>query len=290
MLSRDGVVMEKAVRRPEAGSCNSWLHTMATTQQSYYDVLNLDKAATQTEIKRAFRRLAKRYHPDMNPGRQKSAAKRLKEIIAAYKVLGNERERARYDVLLENGSDSQAAATARRVDVKMARAGSMLDDLLDGRGQHALQTFDELKKESGFQLAHSLEVRDYLDCVFLLAEQLERAGRNKEAAELYEELYEREKEPPRHRYFFEEVKIRLKKLYSRKLPRDATTPEEEILCYKRILEFDVDRSEKAFILKKIAEVYLKIGKTGEAKRIFRDALELKPGLKGTATIRERLGL
>ncbi len=42
-------------------------------------------------------------------------------------------------------------------------------------------------------------------------------------------------------------------------------------------------------LKKIAEVHLKVGQTEEAKRIFQDALDLKPGLKGTATIRERLG-
>lgn len=134
-----------------------------------------------------------------------------------------------------------------------------------------------------------MDMRDYLDCVFLVAEHMERVGRNREAARLYEELYEREKEPPRHRHFLPEVKVRLKKLYSRKLPRDAHTPEEEIACYKRILEFDIDRSEKAFILKKIAEVHLKVGNIEAAKRIFREALDLKPGLKGTATIRERLG-
>jgi curved DNA-binding protein CbpA len=266
---------------------------MSTNQQNYYDVLNLQQNATQADIKKAFRKLAKRYHPDTNPGRQKAAAKRLKEIIAAYKVLGNARERARYDMLLEtsnSGSGEGGASAEAAVNTLVARAEKLLEDLLNGAGPKALKQFDEMRKDPDFSLAELLNVRDYLDCVFLLAEQLERAGRNREAAELYEELYEREKEPPRHRYFFEEVKIRLKKLYSRKLPREATTPEEEIRCYKRILEFDVDRSEKAFILKKIAEVYLKIGKTDEAKRIFRSALDLKPGLKGTATIREQLGL
>ena len=135
-----------------------------------------------------------------------------------------------------------------------------------------------------------MEVRDYLDCLFLLAEQMERVGRNREAADFYEELYAREKEPPRHRYFFDTVKVRLKKLYSRKLPRDARTPGEEIACYERILKFDLDKSEKAFILKKIAEVHCREGDDGRAKDIFAEALKLKPGLKGTATIRENLGM
>jgi len=133
-------------------------------------------------------------------------------------------------------------------------------------------------------------VKDYLDCLFLLAEQCERAGRFREAAELYEELYEREKEPPRQRYFFEDVKERIKKLYSRKLPREARTPEEEIACYERILKFDLDKSEKAFILKKIAEVHCRVGDEDRAKQVFTQALRLKPGLKGTATIRENLGM
>ena len=68
--------------------------------------------------------------------------------------------------------------------------------VLDGDGQHALEIYDELCRSDEFTLDRSLEIRDYLDCVFLLAEQLERAGRNKEASALYEELYEREKEPP----------------------------------------------------------------------------------------------
>jgi len=262
---------------------------MHTQQQSYYDVLNIERTASQAEIKRAFRKLAKKYHPDTNPGRSKASAVRLKEVMAAYKVLSNERERARYDVLLQTSPAFSPTVRASRGDSAAALARQMLDDLLSGDGRRALETYDELVGKEGCNLAACLDVRDYLDCIFLLAEQMERAGRDREATRLYEELYEREKEPPRHRYFFEEVKVRLKKLYSRKLPREARSPEEEIACYQRILEFDVDRSEKAFILKKIAEVHLKVGEVNEAKRVFQQALELKPGLKGTATIRERLG-
>ena len=54
---------------------------MATSQKdTYYDVLNVDRNATQPEIKQAFRRLAKRYHPDTNPRASETAAKKLKEM------------------------------------------------------------------------------------------------------------------------------------------------------------------------------------------------------------------
>ncbi len=262
---------------------------MSTIERNYYEVLKVDRAAPQSDIKRAFRRLAKRYHPDSNPRRPKAAATRLKEVLAAYRVLSNERERARYDVLMQTSLSVTEEAFVTGGESIATRAKRILENLLRGDGKQALATYDELTGQQGIPLQGCMDMRDYLDCVFLLAEQLERVGRNREAAALYEELYNREKDPPRHRYFFEEVKVRLKKLYSRKLPRDARTSEEEIGCYERILEFNVDRSEKAFILKKIAEVHLREGETEKAKRIFQEALDLKPGLKGTATIRERLG-
>jgi curved DNA-binding protein CbpA len=263
---------------------------MSTSFITYYDVLDIDRNATQPEIKRAFRRLAKKYHPDTNPEEGEDAARRLKEVIAAYRVLSNERERARYDVLMQTAPAMQEEARRSRALSLKECADQMLSDLLSGKGKRALMAFDDLSSRPDFRLADHLEMRDYLDAIFLLAEQCEKVGRFRQAAALYEELYEREKDPPRYRYFFDEVKARIKKLYSRKLPREAESAEEEIACYERILKFDLDKSEKAFILKKIAEVYCRIGEEGRAKGIFSQALDLKPGLKGTATIRESLGM
>ena len=264
---------------------------MSTSQkETYYDVLDISRTASQPEIKKAFRRLAKKYHPDTNRTNSPAAAKKLKEVIAAYRVLGNERERARYDVLMRASPVFQQEVRRSTARTMTEYAEQLLQDLLSGQGRRAMALYDELSASADFKLEEHLDPKDFLDCVFLLAEQCERANRFREAAALYEELYEREKEPPRQRYFFETVKARIKKLYSRKLPRDAVSAQEEIDCYERILEFDLDKSEKAFILKKIAEVYCRIGDENEAKRIFAEALRLKPGLKGTATIRENLGM
>lgn len=261
-----------------------------SSKETYYDVLDIGRKATPPEIKQAFRRLAKKYHPDTNPKEGPAAAMKLKKVIAAYRVLSNERERARYDVLMQASPAFEQQVRRSQAHTLNEYAQEILRDLLAGHGRRALSLYDQLFAPGGIRLRQHLDLKDYLDCIFLLAEQCERTSRFREAADLYEELYEREKEPPRQRYFFEEVKARIKKLYSRKLPRDAEDAEEEIACYERILKFDLDKSEKAFILKKIAEVHCRVGNEGRAKQIFSEALKLKPGLKGTATIRENLGM
>jgi len=65
-------------------------------QKDYYGVLGLKKGANEADIKKAFRRLARKYHPDVNPGDKEAEAK-FKEIAEAYEVLGDSKNRAQYD-------------------------------------------------------------------------------------------------------------------------------------------------------------------------------------------------
>jgi DnaJ-class molecular chaperone len=69
--------------------------------KDYYATLGVAKAATSSEIKQAFRRLARKYHPDVNPG-DKTAEARFKEINEAYEVLGDPDKRQKYDELGAN--------------------------------------------------------------------------------------------------------------------------------------------------------------------------------------------
>jgi curved DNA-binding protein len=64
--------------------------------KSLYETLNVSENATQAEIKKAYRVLAKKYHPDMN--KEKDAEEKFKEINAAYEVLGDEQKKAQYDM------------------------------------------------------------------------------------------------------------------------------------------------------------------------------------------------
>src|ERR1700752_2054474 len=80
---------------------------MAVKFRDYYDVLGLARTATDDEIKKAYRTLARKYHPDINPG-DKTAEEKFKELNEAYEVLSDPEKRQRYDRLGANwkaGSD-----------------------------------------------------------------------------------------------------------------------------------------------------------------------------------------
>ena len=68
----------------------------ATDFKDYYSILGVSKTANESEIKRAFRKLARQYHPDMNPNDSKAEAK-FKEINEAYEVLSDASKRQKYD-------------------------------------------------------------------------------------------------------------------------------------------------------------------------------------------------
>ena len=65
-------------------------------KRDYYDVLGVQKNATADEIKKAYRKLAIKYHPDKNPG-DKEAEEKFKEAAEAYEILSNDEKRKRYD-------------------------------------------------------------------------------------------------------------------------------------------------------------------------------------------------
>lgn len=71
-------------------------------QRDFYKVLGVSKSATQEQIKKAYRKLARKWHPDVNPG-NKEAEQKFKEISAAYEVLGDEAKRKLYDEFGEEG-------------------------------------------------------------------------------------------------------------------------------------------------------------------------------------------
>ena len=71
-------------------------------KRDYYEVLGIDKGADEATIKKAYRTLAKKNHPDVNPG-DKDAEERFKEINEAYQVLSNPQKRAQYDQFGHDG-------------------------------------------------------------------------------------------------------------------------------------------------------------------------------------------
>lgn len=109
---------------------------MAHSTKDYYEVLGVNKKASQDEIKKAFRKLARKYHPDLNP-KDKTAEHKFKEINEAYEVLGDEKKRADYDQFGKTpfegagaGTDYGAYASGDRFD--FGGFGDVFSDLFGG--------------------------------------------------------------------------------------------------------------------------------------------------------------
>src|SRR6185295_8670244 len=79
--------------------------------KDYYSTLGVAKTASEKEIKQAFRKLARKHHPDVNPG-DKGAESKFKEINEAYEVLGDPEKRKKYDELGANWRQYEQAGGA----------------------------------------------------------------------------------------------------------------------------------------------------------------------------------
>ncbi len=92
-------------------------------KKDYYEILGISKNASEEDIKKAYRKLAVKYHPDKNPG-NKEAEEKFKEINEAYEVLSDKEKRARYDRFGHAGVGSSASS-----DQYYGGAGVNMDDI-----------------------------------------------------------------------------------------------------------------------------------------------------------------
>ncbi len=131
-------------------------------KKDYYKVLDVPKTATEADIKKAYRRLAMKYHPDRNPG-DHEAEERFKEAKEAYEVLTDAQKRAAYDQYGHAGVEAAAAGARGRANAADAFSdifGDVFGDIFGAarRGAHA-QVF------RGADLRYELEL-DLHEAVF----------------------------------------------------------------------------------------------------------------------------
>jgi len=273
----------------------AWHLSLGIGVVNYYRVLQVKRHAGLSEIKCAFRRLLKRFHPDHNRTNAAWAEQRTRELVEAYHVLSDERRRRFHDQQLRLQSfaacsPSPGVQFSPCRDGMAAKCREVLEHLLNGSGHVAVELYEKLRGERPtFDLYPYLSLKDHLDCKFLLGEEYERQGRMCEALALYEEVYREEREGPRLRYFFEEVQERIVCIYCQHLSR-AAGPEDAIEHFHHALTLGLPAKDQAEILKRLAETLLKTGDREGAQRELCEALRLRPGLKGVQRLASRLGI
>jgi len=259
----------------------------------YYAILRIPTDANEIEVRAAFRRLVKKYHPDVNANRKAWAHTQMRKVLDAYEILSNAGRRAAYDRELNWHENSRRDHYRERLAAKSdpaSRARLVLYDLLQGNQEQALLIFEEaLAVDSGFEVADHLEVKEWMDCKFLLAEQYERRKGYVRALSLYEDIYYSHLAKKHYGTLLAEVAERIRNLCCRDLAR-SVGPHEAIVYYERALGMNLKRPDQAFLHKKIAECYQRQGNDARALHHMKRAFALKPDLKGCSKICEKLGI
>jgi tetratricopeptide (TPR) repeat protein len=262
---------------------------------NYYEILDIQTDSSQEEIKKSFRKKVMKQHPDRNPDDRKRAEETVRVLIEAYQVLSDPERRLVHDRRLNIDHTEEANETIwdelrRRTYDPAARTRLMMHELLEGNSRRGAEIYEALMRDYvNFDLLPYLDLKDYLDCKFLLAEEFERQGRLELALEMYTEVYKEEAEMPRLCCFFDDLKIRLKNIYTRDLPREKK-PDVAIEYLMEAVEFGFDRPDTALIYKRIAECYVKLDKLGEARAALEQAFKIYPKLKSVRRICDKLGM
>lgn len=115
---------------------------MAATKRDYYEVLGVERTASASEVAKAYRRLAIKYHPDSNPNDEEAVVK-FKECAEAYEVLSDAQKRSRYDQFGHAGVDGQAGGFRDVGDIFEAFGdmfgGTIFEDFFGGGGGRGRQ-------------------------------------------------------------------------------------------------------------------------------------------------------
>ena len=273
----------------------------------YYQILEIRRDATAYEIKSAFRKLAKRYHPDKNPERIAFAEKMFRQVCNAYSTLHNKKQKSDYDRVLQTIDRQQKSHETyldrlNRLNQSYAKLELLLEALLHQNYETGISMYEQLRHHSektgkAWRIDDFLSYEESRDCEFLIAEayqtlafsngdassDLERHRKIEQAMLIYESLLSAETKRPCFKHFIREVKERLKCIYLYHFSIEGYYQTSHIPLTK-IRALKLPKRETAWIYKKIAEFYVEIDRHPEARTVLKMAFELQPRLTGAKKI------
>ena len=284
---------------------------------NYYQILEIGRDATASDIKRAFRTLAKRYHPDKldasyEPDQIADAKQMFREVCNAYDVLQDIKRKSDYDRRLQNierqtKTKSSFYDTFKRVNQDYAKLELLFQSLLHQNYETGISMYEQLcskceKKGSKWCIDDFFNYEDSRDCEFLIAEAYQKLGfengdvsvaeryrKIERAMQIYESLLSAEGQRPCFKHFIREVKERLKRIYLYHFSTEGYQQTSKIPLSK-IRALKLPKRETAWMYKKIAEFYVEIKLYSEAREVLLMAFELQPKLVGAKKICKTLNI
>ena len=140
--------------------------------KDYYNLLGIDRNATEADIKQAFRKLARKHHPDVNPG-DKAAEEKFKQINEAFEVLSDPEKRKKYDRYGDQWQYAEQFARAQQQKSQQQRYSPEYEEFHFGGGTESI--FDDLFREFGYRSRERTRPRQGRDVEYGVEVTLEEA-------------------------------------------------------------------------------------------------------------------
>ena len=255
--------------------------------ENYYTLLGVSQSAGSQEIKKAFRDKAKHLHPDIAGER---AAGQMRKLLTAYETLLDQDRRFEYDRAYSRFSSKYQfdyrTYLREQEDNPQCQSNLVFFELLHLEEDEALSVWE---KQGGldFRMENYLDREDWMDCTFMLAEELEKRQRYYEAFVLLLSLVREERRRPYFKHFMEEVETFFKELIRLRL-KTAVDTETYAECLEALIGLGFSSRDEARWMRSLAEALVNLGETGQAGRIFREALARDPALPNVKQLKKKL--
>lgn len=240
--------------------------------QNCYEILGVSSDASFAEIKSAFRKKAKQFHPDTAEKLGEANTEAFHRLMKAYTILSDEKQREIFDNSFFwqiHGKNKNVKSfdyhewLSEREDDE-SKAKLIFWDLMHHRENEAVALFKKMQTEKmSFRLQKYFTHEEFMDYGYILAEELVVHGEFYDAFLLLEQIIKMEYSFRYFRLFFPEVMSFALRILKHNI-ENVLSEELALDAFERALDLGFPKKEDVFFLKKIAELYFKIGDDARA--------------------------